>query len=75
MTLSLICEGHCNPLLSAVDAELRQHPKWSDMPVGNEGLWSLQRRLLHTPHVRWTRRMHVQCEVCGSIRQFGDEGF
>lgn len=71
--VTLICEGRCNPSIRELDAEVLQHKKYSELPVGSERLWQQQRRLNYTTH-RLVSEQVARCTDCGHDRRFGGYG-
>ena len=69
-TVLITCEGACNPNLNYIDALARRSLKEDTEPAGTEYLWSLQRRLVHTPHAV-TGCCEARCTACGARRRYG----
>lgn len=70
---SLICEGRCNPNLAIVDQAANAYAKQfaQDGPLtrANEDIASLQRTLVHTPHL--VVEDMARCLDCGTRRRYG----
>lgn len=71
--VTLICEGRCNPSIRELDAEVLQHKKYSDLPVGSERLFQRQRQLNYTTHNMVSETV-ARCMDCGHDRRFGGYG-
>lgn len=76
MSLDLICEGRCNPMIGAVDDEIRVIGRENVIMHGERftratpRLLVLQRTLVHTPHTM-VESMLAKCQVCDAVRQYG----
>lgn len=75
-TVTIVCEGSCNPYLADYDAISHRQAQFGDV---KRYLVERTRQLIHTPHVMvqdnyydvkmgWVRKF--KCTVCGHTRRF-----
>ena len=73
-TYALICEGSCNPNLAAIDARVQdnvRHVAFDGTCIRvNPRTASLQRSLVHTPHVLLGGD-EAECILCNTLRPYG----
>ena len=76
-TVSLVCEGACNPDVTLLDSVVRDARFAQDgsnreghEPLNDERLVARLRRLVYTSHVGVGGHVY-RCETCGHNRRFG----
>jgi len=70
MIYLLICEGRCNPMLTALDEAIKKERRGDLRPILSDWMVEAQKKLAYTPHDLLTPST-AECTDCGTRRQYG----